>query len=226
MTRHLAVLFLLAPAACAPIVTHGPRVEPGLHATGTFGVARSACDTACDIEVLPQIGIGARYGRAAEGGRVGYSIGGTIALRIESSDLDAYLQLPTAPNWAAGGGVLLSPMHLMPYVQAGAVDADGSGFYTTQGFTVMAPRPKDWWIEEEVDVAPRYWAPTLAYRAAHRDGALHVYVSGMLGWMDVPAGEGSRREPVRVLMAGLSFERHIRRSVTPIPPPQPPPPTP
>ncbi|HEX2076314.1 MAG TPA: hypothetical protein VHG08_01360 [Longimicrobium sp.] len=137
------------------------------------------------------------------------------------------MQLPTSSSWAAGAGVLLSPMHLMPYVQAGRVDAEGSGFYTTQGFAVLAPRSKEWDIDEEAEVAPRYWAPTLAYRATHGGGAVHLYVSGALGWMDIPASHGGpRREPVRLLMAGLSFEAHIRGSIAPIPPPQPPPPTP
>lgn len=220
MIRLLAVLLLFAPAACAPMVSHGPRVEPGLHLTGTFGVARDLCDTACSLEILPQIGMGARYGRAAEGGRAGYSVGGTIAVGLVSSELDGYVQLPTSPSWAAGAGVLLSPSYVMPYVQAGHVGEDGSGFYTTQGFAVLAPRPREWTLDEEVEVSPRYWAPTLAYRAAQHDGAIHVYLSGALGWMDIPVSGGDpRREPVRLLMSGLLFERRVRGSIPFISPP-------
>ncbi|HEU0299213.1 MAG TPA: hypothetical protein VFR37_07155 [Longimicrobium sp.] len=220
MMRPLAVLLLLAPAACAPIVTHGPRVEPGLHFTGTLGVARNACDTACSLDILPQIGMGARYGRAADDGRPGYSVAGTLALGLVSSELDAYVQAPTSPSWAAGGGLLLSPAHVMPYLQAGRVEEDGSGLYTTQGFAVLASRERVFDIDEDLEVAPRYWAPTLAYRAAYRGGAIHVYLSGAVGWMDVRAVEGqSRREPVRLLMAGLSFEQRIRGTLLPILPP-------
>ena len=219
MIRLLALLPLFASVACTPVVTHGPRVEPGVHVTGTFGVARNLCDSVCALDGVPQIGIGARYGRAPEAGRVGYSVGGTLAFGVVSSEADAYVQLPTAPSWAAGAGVLLSPSHVMPYVQAGRMREDGSGFYTTQGFALMAPRPREWNIEEEVEVAPRYWAPTLAYRAPHRGAAVHVYLSGALGWMEVddPGVSGdARRQPVRVLMAGFSFEQRIRGSVQPV----------
>ncbi len=227
MIRPLAVLLLLAPAACAPIVTHGPRVEPGVYLTGTGGVARHLCDSTCSLDILPQLGIGARYGRPAEGGRVGYSIGGTLASSLVSSDLDAYLQLPTSPSWAAGAGVLLSPMHVMPYVQVGQTEADGSGWYTTQGFALMALRLRTWHIDETVEVAPRYWSPTVAYRAALRHSAFHVYLSGALGWTDVEDSEGggSRRRPVRMLMAGVVFEQRVRAPIQPPQPPQPPLPT-
>lgn len=96
--------------------------------------------------------------------------------------------------------------------------------YTTQGFAFMAQRPREWNIEEDEEAAPRYWAPTLAYRAAHRGGAIHVYLSGALGWMDIipvfldgpEAPRQTRREPVRLLMTGVSFEQRIRASVQPV----------
>lgn len=226
MTRLFIILMLLAPAACAPIVAHGPRVEPGLRLAATAGVARNLCDTACALSWVPQLGLGARYGRPAAPGRVGFSVGGMLSAAITSSELDLYVQAPGSTAWAAGGGVLLSPSHLMPYLQAGRMDAGGSGFYTTQGFALMASRPRHWNLEELEEVAPRYWAPTVAYRAAQGDGAIHFYLSGAFGWMHVTPVDPSdpdrdfpsTRQPVSVLMAGISFEA-LMRGFQPLPPP-------
>lgn len=229
-TRVTALLLLCAPA-CAPIVTHGPRVEPGFSVTSTVGVPHAFCDSACGLELAPQLGFGARWGRAADPGRAGYSITGTFSSSIISSEADLYVQAPERSDWAMGGGVLLSPNHVMPYVQAGLMDAGGAGFYTTQGFVVMAERPRQFGLIDEPShlVRPRYWAPTLAYRMNTRRGAIHLYVSGALGWMDrVPqGGTTAGREPVRGLMAGISAEQPISFPLfmaTPPPPPGPPPP--
>jgi hypothetical protein len=113
--------------------------------------------------------------------------------------------------------VLLSPAHVMPYLQAGWVDEEGSGFYTTQGFAVLLPRPRHWNFDEIDEASPRYWAPTVAYRSAYSGGAIHFYLSGALGWMDIDVGDPfdldanrSVRQPVRVLLAGITFEARLR----------------
>jgi hypothetical protein len=212
--RFAALLLLCAPAACAPIVTHGPRAERGLQLTATLGMPRELCDTSCLVELIPQLGFGARVGRPAEGGRMGYSIGGTFSASIFASEADLYLQAPTAPDWAAGGGVLLSPMHVMPYVQLGRMGADGSGWYTTQGFAILAERNNFRWSGEGSDlVSPRYWAPTVAYRFAHRGGAVHLYVSGAFGSANPPSTSPIDDAPVRTVMAGVAVETYIRRPI-------------
>jgi hypothetical protein len=47
--------------------------------------------------------------------------------------------------------------------------------------------------------------------------AIHFYLSGALGWMDIDVGDPfdpdanrSVRQPVRVLMAGITFEARLR----------------
>lgn len=216
--RVLALLLVCAPAACAPVVTHGPRPERGLQGTFTLGLPHDACDTSCGFEFVPQYGAGLRYGGPAEDGRFGYSVGSTVSLSFVSTDVDLYLQAPTAPEWAVGAGVLASSVYVMPYVQAGRMRADGAGLYTTQGFAWLAERSNHlgFFPETTEMVTPRYWSPTVAYRFAHRGGAVHVYVSGAFGSarfenIDLPSDvrPPPRREPVRYLTAGITLETDI-----------------
>jgi hypothetical protein len=218
--RIFALALLCAAAACAPVVTHGPRPEPGLQLTATGGIAVPLCDGACDVALLNQIGVGARYGRPAEPGRAGYSVGGTLSLGVISSEVDVYVQAPTVPDWDVGAGVLLSPGHVMPYVQLGQMRENGSGVYTTHGFVWMPERPDMIWMDAETSiyVTPRYLSSTVAYRLARRRRAVHLYVSGALGTMGVRdaapwRGEAPRSgtAPVRFIMAGITLEQGIGR---------------
>ncbi|HEX6041428.1 hypothetical protein [Longimicrobium sp.] len=223
----VALVGLCAAAACAPIVTHGPRAERGLQVTATAGLPQELCDTTCAVDLVPQIGFGARVGRPAEGGRMGYSVGGTFSASLFASEADVYLQAPTAPDWAAGGGVLLSPMHVMPYVQLGRMGEDGSGWYTTQGFAWLAQRTDLSLSEGSGDlVKPRYWAPTVAYRFTHRGGATHLYVSGAFGSTNPLSPARTENGPVRTVFAGIAVERQVRTPVQLGPPPAPPVPAP
>ena len=136
-----AAIVLLVLPACAPMVTHAPRVDPGLTGVLTLGVPRDLCDSSCTMDLIPQYGFGMRYGRAPSGNRPGYSLGATLSLGLISSEADIYLQAPLpSERWAAGAGVLAAQTHLMPYVQVGRSRADGSGWYTTQGLAVLHSR--------------------------------------------------------------------------------------
>jgi hypothetical protein len=223
--RIAALLLLCAPAACAPIVTHGPRPQRGLALTATGGIPYPLCEGRCETILFNQIGLGARYGRPAENGMPGYSIGGTLSMGVISSEVDVYVHAPTSPEWDVGAGVLVAPSHVMPYVQLGQMRANGSGVYTTHGFVWMSERSDAIWMDAEpsFDVTPRYVSSTLAYRLAQPGGgALHVYLSGSLGTMgirNVYRGYGERfneppppkTAPVRFIMAGVSLEQRIRR---------------
>jgi hypothetical protein len=222
--HYLALLLLCATAACAPIVTHGPRPERGLQLTATGGIPYPMCGGMCEVTLFNQIGFGARYGQPAEDGKPGYSVGGMWSMGFISSELDVYVQAPTAPEFAAGGGILLAPSHVMPYVQLGRMRANGSGFYTTQGVVWMPERPDVIWMDAEtsVKVTPLYWAPTVAYRLARRRSAVHLYVSGALGTMgmrdefrhpDEPPSPSSA--PVRFIMGGISLEHTLSQAFQP-----------
>jgi hypothetical protein len=235
------LLTLLAAActpACAPIVTHGPRVEEGLTFYGTAGGGRQLCERPdCDTSLTPQQGVGVRYGHAASASAPGWSVGvtgsaGWVLSKVTestgwvSSDVDLYTQVPTGfTPFDAGTGVLLSPAHVMPYVQAGRMRPDGAGWYTTQGFALLSPRPSRWsgtGITSE-RVTPRYWAPTVAYRTRGRYG-VHFYVSGAFGTarakvsrLEEP-GLQTMRQPVRVVMMGMVFDVQPVRRSRPLPP--------
>lgn len=220
--KRILIIALLSLGACAPIVTHGPQVADGMSYSATIGFPRELCDS-CDAELIPQYGFGMRYGRAAEPGRFGLSTALTLSLAVIDPELDFYVEAPEpGAGWAYGAGVLTSLTHTMPYLQLGKMDADGSGFYTTQGFALLADHPENWQLmpenQEYRHLKPRYWAPTVAYRQATRRGAVHWYLSGAFGtakeidygveYDAEPVAVGSR--PVRVLMAGVTIEHGFR----------------
>lgn len=223
LRTFLALLGAACTAACAPIVTHGPQVERGARFTVTAGPSHSLCDSVtCDLDLVPQAALGIRGGRPATETRAGFSVGTNLSINIFSSDVDIYVQAPTgAAPMDAGAGVLLSAAHVMPYVQAGRVREDGSGWYTTQGSASMTRRPTEYTLFPRVgaddapsEMRPRYWAPSVAYRGRGRR-AMHTYVGAAFGtgdayeYVDTPQGSRLQKvgtQPVRVLMAGIILE--------------------
>jgi hypothetical protein len=207
-------MVLLACAACAPVVTHSPRVEPGITLYGTMGSTRSLCSQeTCDTDLVPQMGGGARYGRVATDSTPGFSAGFTYSAGVESSEVDLYVQAPASRlALDAGAGVLAAGTHVMPYVQLGRMQPDGSGWYTTQGFAFLGERVAGLILDEPYEeVTPRYWAPTIAYRTRGRYG-VHVYASGAFGSARVTLHEPdepdprTERQPVRAVMMGVVFD--------------------
>lgn len=240
VVKRAFALFLACTASCAPVVTHGPRVDPGFTLYGTGGGGWSRCARpACDTRLVPQHGAGVRFGRAATASRPGWSAGLTASTALVSSELDLYVQAPRSLGLDAGAGVLAAGSHAMPYVQAGHMMPDGSGLYTTQGFAILASRSARWSTSLDGGasperVEPRYWAPTVAYRTRGRYG-MHMYVSGAFGTADAKKYRGKEpgfhtvRQPVRMVMLGMVFDvRPVRAdrpplsapaTVAPLPPP-------
>ncbi|HEX2187465.1 MAG TPA: hypothetical protein VHG51_01145 [Longimicrobiaceae bacterium] len=198
--RRLLPALLLG--ACAPVVSHAPRVEPG----PTFGLVAAArpCDSACaGSEPIPATSAVFRQGWVREDGSgpaasVGLSVPGVILFPLV--ELDFYVQAPAAPSAPVfGGGVLLAIDHQMPYVQAGRVPPGGSGWYTTQGLAFVTRT-------EGRGVAARYWSPALAYRLRGGELWWHVFVGGGIGTR-YPDVETDPRRPLRFVMAGVVLER-------------------
>jgi hypothetical protein len=232
--RFSAIVPLACAAACAPVVTHSPRVEPGITVFGTMGGSRSFCSLdECETILIPQLGGGARYGRAATDSTPGFSVGFTSSIGFVSSEVDLYVQAPASLGLDAGAGVLAGGSHAMPYVQLGRMLPDGSGWYTTQGFAFLAERDVALGIDDpQVRVTPRYWAPAIAYRTRGQYG-VHVYASGAFGSARVvkESYDGSdpptEREPVRAVLVGVVFEMQTSPRPDNVPParrPVPPPP--
>jgi hypothetical protein len=233
LSKVCSALLLACAAACAPIVTHTPRVEEGFSFFGTAGGGGRLCDSVgCDTQLVPQQGLGVRYGQAATATRPGVSAAVTFSTAIVSSELDLYLQAPTAVGLDVGAGVLSALTHDMPYVQVGRMREDGSGWYTTQGYAFLSSRPPEWTLEFDGsptadEVEPRYWAPTVAYRTRGRAG-VHVYLSGAFGSAkavvysaDSLATRTTTRQPVRVVMMGIVFDVQPVRPRPPAPRPTP-----
>lgn len=220
--KACSALLLAFAAACAPIVTHTPRVQNGLSFHGTLGGGRELCGPPeCDTQLTPQYGAGVRYGRAATASAAGMSAGLTVSTFIVSSELDVYVQAPTSlSRLDVGAGVLLAGTHGMPYVQAGRMKPNGSGWYTTQGFAFLSRRDMDWGIDVDTEKKeqPRYWSPSIAYRARGQYG-MHFYATGAFGTSRITKrradGQGlyTERQPLRAVMMGIVLD------VQPAPPP-------
>lgn len=242
VSKQAVVIAILFAAGCAPVVTHGPRVHSGVSLYGTGGGGTRLCDTlTCDTEMVPQLGVGVRYGHAATASAPGLSAAVTLSGGVVSSEVDLYVQAPTSfPGLDVGAGLLSGGAHTLPYVQAGRIRADGSGWYATLGYARLSPRSPEWSLSAEPrrgvsEVEPRYWAPTLAYRVPGEKG-LHVYVSGAFGTARAVAYSAdtlrvptTTRQPVSVVMAGMIFDlqplvRPLRVPSLPRPVPGVPPP--
>ena len=134
MKHGLAAAALLGLVACAPVVTHGPRVAPGLSVGLTSGVApATVCDSCAGM--FPAMGVVGRWGFIArDPGVPSVQVG--VGLKLGDVEGDVYVQAPSDGAAAYGAGVMATGYFVMPYVQWGLDRPDGTGFYTTQGFAV------------------------------------------------------------------------------------------
>ena len=219
MRRALAGLLLGTLTGCSPVLTHGPRVEPGLFVGATAGLLLTR-DTARAPDVLaPQWVPYARYGVGGKAGGVAGSLGVALGNSPESPvEADAYLQLPSpVPEWAYGAGVVGSRALAMPYAQVGKSFGRGYEAYATQAFV----RRKDFNDRQIVlseftptEVRPRYWASTIALR--RRDGPVGVslQVTGAFGRYEErvrDAGPGTRTRPLRAVTTSLAADVDVAR---------------
>ncbi|HEX8244976.1 MAG TPA: hypothetical protein VF541_15815 [Longimicrobium sp.] len=247
LIRISMVLALAAAAACAPVVTHGPRVEPGGAFMSTVGVPRPFCTRnahdECNGEMVPTWGLGARYGWAPRGpGGVGVLAGVTVPLLDPlGTELDGYLQAPAPGAWVYGGGALSSARHLLPYAQLGRVPAGATGWYLMLGYAHLFADPSlplnDEEYTDRMSRPPRFWAPGAGVQTHFRNGRYTVYAQGAFGSYvrrsvvngppaapDGPptADTVDTRKPVRTLMVGVAWEvsfGDLRLPGRPFPPP-------
>jgi hypothetical protein len=220
-SRFLLCLLLATTVlgGCMPLVTHGPRVEPGLW-TGSTSSFRLGSLLDEEVEVLgrsfavrPPNGFFARYGmeRREQGAPilVGIHLPFLIPFSVIHPELDAYVQLSPVDEtaYAAGAGMLASPSHLMPYAQAGGTLSERTSWYTTQGVA----------LHGYAGSGPRaiIWAPAFSWRKARleqsalmrRRSATHYFVQGGFGreWVDVDGGPREVRRR-RFLLLGVTTE--------------------
>jgi hypothetical protein len=228
----LAALFL---AACAPMVTHGPRVDPGFHATSTLGFPVGGCDSSCS-QLIGRIGGGVRHGWVPDDPAKPAFLAGLAVpgFDVVSPELDLYAQGPGRDRALAyGAGVLAAPRHLMPYVQAGRDVLRGTAVYATLGYARLSHSPQLWsgLPDDPAYRPPRYWQPSLHARAPIGDGAAaELFVAGAFGHYgaqvfdpgtDTPRTE---RRDLRMILLGLNLQWDpARRPLIPRLPPRLPP---
>lgn len=215
--RSAAVFALAAAGACAPVVTHGPAVEPGVVVGMTAGIPVMYCDS-CTAGLAPALGYYARYGFGArEPGQPGFLLGLMVpSAAPDAPEMDAYVQLPSPGEADYGAGVLLSRRHLMPYAQVGRM-REGSGWYTTQGFVVQSAVQSDIFADAPGDESgnARYWAPTLAFRRGEGSLGITLYATGMVGDYEERRIDHETQRPVdrrralRMLSLGASMEADL-----------------
>ena len=229
MKRFLPALFLPL-FACAPVVTHGPRVNPGAEMVMTLGAPRPFCGsntgTECNAGLTPMWGAGVRYGFVPQN-PAGVAAMAGLSLPIADplgTELDAFVQGPSPGVWAFGGGALWSPRHLMPYAQIGQLPADGgSGWYLTAGYAHLYRDPEVGVDQSDDDgevmvQPPRYFAPGAAVRISRRDGSAYTFfLQGAFGHYvervqqfapvgpDDPPVYENVRKPVRTVLFGVAW---------------------
>lgn len=143
----LALSIAAAVPACLPVVTHPPRVQPGI-AVGvvagysTVPVLEGEISTG-ESTVTPVTGPSNVFARAGwtpetSGVPVPLSLGVSLPITLPFAtffpELDAYAQLSPSSSrtLAAGGGILLSPAYTTPYAQFGWDLDNEVTVYTTQ----------------------------------------------------------------------------------------------
>ncbi|HEX8392064.1 MAG TPA: hypothetical protein VF665_06890 [Longimicrobium sp.] len=215
LPRLGVLLALSVPAllpACIPVVTHTPRVDPGL----TVGVvAGYATDPVLDGEihtgqstVTPVVGPNSVYARLGwttqnSSAPFPFSLGVSHPITLPffafHPEVDAYAQLsPVASRWfAAGAGVLVSPSYTTPYAQFGRDLDEGVSVYTTQSVAFFRGG----------DRAPdaTIWMPA----AAAKFSDYSVFLQAGVGRERLPADS---TRAVRFLMVGASVETRNPRT--------------
>ncbi|HEX8905065.1 MAG TPA: hypothetical protein VF771_09510 [Longimicrobiaceae bacterium] len=237
MPKRIALVALPALFACAPVVTHGPRVEPGTTVTGNFGVPALECGkgNGCNTGIAPSFSFGVRRGWVPDSARAPSFLLG-LSLPVfdpVAPELDAYVQAPAPGMFAAGAGALASPHHVEPYVEAGFSRPNGDGWFATAGYAWLFADPRSYILNEQprMKEPPRYWAPGVGFHGHVLGRNLTAYASGALGrYVDrelasTPDGRTDTtivRKNVRMLVIGVSGQLDPGRIwPLPFPPPIP-----
>ncbi|HET7232015.1 MAG TPA: hypothetical protein VFJ16_18560 [Longimicrobium sp.] len=227
MLNRLRLCLLLPLAACAPVVTHGPRVEPGAELVVTAGAPRPFCgdrtNVECNAGLIPTWGAGLRYGITSRDPAGPALLAGLSVPVVDpvATEIDAYAQGPSPGAWAWGGGALWSPRHLMPYAQVGRMPAGGGpGWYVTMAYAHLYRDPSEAFDQtddggDEMVRPPRYWAPGAAVRARRGGSHYILYAQGAFGSYrkresryDPATGEGiieDVRRPVSTVLFGVTW---------------------
>jgi hypothetical protein len=214
--KRFSLLFALTLAACAPAVTHGPRVEPGTTVTANLGVYPALCrqNQSCDSGVDPELSLGLRRGFVRNPEGAAFLLGASLPLAdLLAPELDAYAQAPAPGLFTGGAGALLSAHHAEPYIQAGLTRPNGDGWFGTLGYAWLFADPRNYFMQERPHMVrpPRYWAPGVGFTGHVLGRSMTVYANGALGHFvdrqvsaDAPADTSIVRRNVHAVVVGIS----------------------
>lgn len=206
--RVAATAALLVACGCTPIVTHPPRVEPGLAIGAVAGVnvvglaSGAGASSAHLAPVHPYV----RYGWRSDPERWGALV--EVGLPPTGPRADLYAQVPTGAGAIdAGVGMVAGATETMPYVQWGRTDAQGRGWYLTQGLAFMAETGL-----LSPDDRPRgiLWMPGYTRVRAGRKADVRWNFTAGLGAQETTVCEPcrTRMEKVLVGMFAIVLELH------------------
>jgi hypothetical protein len=222
----LLVVLTVMASGCIPAVNHGPRIESGwnggLTASFPLGPRYDNGDWGQTPFLHGPVGVNLARGwrTSGDGGalQLGVHVPAALALYppgfFKLAQADAYYQLPAriSSGFDAGFGVNLASAYVMPYLQVGQIVDDDSGWYTTQGLTVM-------WDDgvSSNGSAAIFWMPTLAYQQWKQSHTTHWFLTGGIGKEQVDcyncdAGQCVRPNDIRfVLSAGVSVQFYQKK---------------
>ena len=177
------VLLLQVVTACVPTVAHGPRVEPGFSAggSGALPLYGPRYGDALSPYAIGPLGADFGYGWRGDDDSPALRVG--TEFMIARLDPDVYVQLPRSALLGMDGGlgvaatVALPPKSWMPYAQLGVTEADGSGFYTTQGLLRQGSTSGTGRTVLHDDGC----VSTLGYQAARDGPIVRLFVTGVFG---------------------------------------------
>jgi hypothetical protein len=205
-----ALLILGTGSGCLPSINHGPRVEEGssggIVASVTPGPRYDHGEYTSPYLYGP---VGVSFGRgwaAKDENAIGVYLGGHIPVPgIFFAQADLYLQAPGSVVGDLNGGIGINAGYASysPYLQFGRIDAQGSGWYTTQGVTLLPARAR----YADNELYGWMWIGSVAHQWSDAGRERRVFLSGGVG-----AHNGSCHhscwpaERRYVLAAGLSVD--------------------
>lgn len=197
---------------------HGPRIEEdGL--SGSLSLSASYThDLFYPLQpIVPSVYAGMRRSwLPADGDGVAGSIGiqvpvllavvllpyqrDRLGTLLSATILDAYIQpgRRSGPGFETGAGILASAAFAGPYIQAGLMGEDGSGWYTTQAVAFSI---------RDGSGSGTFFLPTIVWRHRHPDLSTATNLSAGMG---IHFGDDGERNALFTL--GVTFELGLERN--------------
>ncbi|MDQ3388297.1 MAG: hypothetical protein M3483_02210 [Gemmatimonadota bacterium] len=200
---------LLVLGACTPIVTHPPRVEPGLAFGGVAGVnvVGLASGSGASATHLAPIHPYLRYGWRPASDRWGALV--EVGLAPTGLRTDLFTQLATSQEAADFGvGVIVGATEKMPYFQWGRSSPEGWGWYFTQGLAFLA---ETGFLNPDDRPRSVLWMPGYTRSRAGRRADVRWNFTAGIGGQEMTVCEPCRREVSKVFIGIVAVVVELHR---------------